>query len=110
MPSAWLCKNVFQPCDGGPRLLTIYLATLVCPTSMPSLSNSPWIRGAPHRGLAMLISRISLRISGGTVGRPPHQPLTRDRGDRRNRAVSAPDKSIDLSLIGGPNWNAMALD
>src|ERR1700757_2706523 len=30
-----------------------YLAPLVCPTSMPSLSNSPWIRGAPHSGLAM---------------------------------------------------------
>jgi hypothetical protein len=54
--------------------LTIYLATLVCPTSMPSLSNSPWIRRAPHSGLAMLISRISLRISSGTVGRPP-RPL-----------------------------------
>src|SRR5260221_6572497 len=61
------------PCDSGSRLLTIYLATLVCPISMPSLSNSPWIRGAPHSGLAMLISRISLRISGGTVGRPPRR-------------------------------------
>src|SRR5260221_7162290 len=59
--------------DDGSRLLTIYLATLVCPTSIPSLSNSPWIRGAPHSGLAMLISRISLRISGGTVGRPPRR-------------------------------------
>src|ERR1700737_4133714 len=49
----------------------MYLATLVCPISTPSLSNSPWIRGAPHSGLAVLISRISLRISGGTVGRPP---------------------------------------
>ena len=28
----------------------------------------PW---RSHNGLAMLISRISLRISGGTVGRPP---------------------------------------
>src|SRR5262245_8407284 len=26
---------------------------------MPSLSSSPWIRGAPHNGLAMLISRIN---------------------------------------------------
>src|SRR5450756_2067233 len=40
---------------------------------MPSLSNSPWIRGAPHNGLAMLISRISLRISVGKVGRPPRR-------------------------------------
>jgi hypothetical protein len=36
-------------------------------------SNSPWIRGAPHSGLAMLISRISLRISVGKVGRPPRR-------------------------------------
>src|SRR6266852_951246 len=49
------------------------LGTLVCPISMPSLSNSPWIRGAPQSGLAMLISWISLRISGGTVGRPPRR-------------------------------------
>src|SRR5712672_4130979 len=40
---------------------------------MPNLSNSPWIRGAPHGGLAMLISRISLRISVGKVGRPPRR-------------------------------------
>src|SRR5260221_9275044 len=43
--------------DDGSRRFTIYLATLVWPISMPSLSNSPWIRGAPHSGLAMLISR-----------------------------------------------------
>src|SRR5580704_10028819 len=48
----------------------MYLATLVWPISMPSLSNSPWIRGAPHSGLAMLILRISRRISTATVGRP----------------------------------------
>src|SRR5580704_3013884 len=35
---------------------------------------SPWIRGAPHSGLAMLISRISRRISNGTVGLPPRAP------------------------------------
>src|SRR5262249_680931 len=44
--------------------------TLVWLISMPSLSNSPWIRGAPHSGLAMPISRISRRISTGTFGRP----------------------------------------
>jgi hypothetical protein len=53
--------------------LAIYLATLVCPISMPSLRSSPWIRGAPHKELAMLISRISLRISVATVGRPPRR-------------------------------------
>jgi hypothetical protein len=64
-------RNVLQPWDGGSRRLTMYLATLVCPISTPSLRSSPWIRGAPHSGLAMLISRISLRISNGTVGLRP---------------------------------------
>ena len=48
----------------------MYLATLVCPTSIPSLSSSPWILGAPHSGLARLISRINRRTSIGTLGRP----------------------------------------
>src|SRR5271168_2393670 len=61
MPSAWLCKNVFQPCDGGSRLLTIYLATLVCPISMPSLRSSPWIpRRSPQRiGNAHLADKLA---------------------------------------------------
>src|SRR6266850_5413730 len=70
MPAAWLRRNVFHPCEGGPLLRAIYLATLVWPISMPSLRSSPWILGAPHNGLAMLISRISRRISNAAVGRP----------------------------------------
>jgi CubicO group peptidase (beta-lactamase class C family) len=37
----------------------------------PSFSSSPWMRGAPHKRLAKLISRISRRISTGTFGRHP---------------------------------------
>jgi hypothetical protein len=40
IPSARLRKNVLQPCDGGPLLRAIYLATLVWPMSIPSLSSS----------------------------------------------------------------------
>jgi hypothetical protein len=49
----------------------MYFATVVCPTSMPSLSSSPWMRGAPQSGLAMLISRITWRISAEALGQPP---------------------------------------
>ena len=35
-----------------------------------SLSNSPWMRGAPQSGFSPLIFRISWRISVETVGRP----------------------------------------
>ena len=58
------------PGTGGLLRRFIYLATVVCPTSIPSLSSSPWIRGAPHNGLATLISRIRVRISKGVFGRP----------------------------------------
>jgi len=49
----------------------MYLATVDSATSTPSLSSSPWIRGAPHSQLARLISRIRSRISLGIAGRPP---------------------------------------
>jgi hypothetical protein len=41
MSGAWLCKKVRHPWLGGDRRLTIYLATLDCATSNPSLSSSP---------------------------------------------------------------------
>src|SRR5271167_907831 len=48
----------------------MYLATVAWLTSMPSLSSSPWIRGAPQSGLAPLICRIRSRTSRSTDGRP----------------------------------------
>src|SRR3954453_1707827 len=48
----------------------MYLATEVWPTSIPSLRSSPWMRGAPQKGFARLISRISCRTSRGTFGLP----------------------------------------
>jgi hypothetical protein len=55
-----------------------YLPTVAWLTSMPSLSNSPWMRGAPQRGLAELIRRIRSRISGFVLERP-------DRRDRHRQ-------------------------
>src|ERR1700688_3939826 len=55
MSGAWLCKKVRHPWLGGPRRLTMYLATLDCATSNPSLSSSPWMRGAPQSGFSLLI-------------------------------------------------------
>ena len=40
--------NVFQPCEGGFRLRSIYFETVDCAAVKPSLSSSPWIRAAPH--------------------------------------------------------------
>src|SRR5215472_10400012 len=67
---AWLFRKVRQVCEGGLRRRTMYLATLVSPMVMPNLSSSPWMWGAPHRGLSQLICRIKSRTSRGTAGRP----------------------------------------
>src|SRR3984893_16125568 len=67
---AWFSRNVRQVCEGGLRQRTMYLLTLVSPISMPSLSNSPWMRGAPQVGFSRHILRIRSRTSRGSVGLP----------------------------------------
>jgi hypothetical protein len=57
---------------GWPPRLTMYLATLDCATSNPSLRSSPWMRGAPQSGFSMLIRRINTRSSESIWGRPPN--------------------------------------
>src|SRR5438094_5342389 len=44
-------------------------------TSMPSLHNSPWIRGAPQRGFADTILSTSVRIAA-VLGRPRSEEHT----------------------------------
>jgi hypothetical protein len=70
----------------GLRRLTIYLATLDCATSNPSLSSSPWMRGASQSGFSMLIRRISARSSVSTRGRPPRRRDSQ-RQQRRKPAL-----------------------
>src|SRR5258707_13726467 len=62
MSGAWLCKKVRQPWLGGARRLTMYLATVDCATLNPSLSSSPWMRGAPQSWFSVLICRISAQF------------------------------------------------
>src|SRR3954453_10875133 len=79
IPSAWLRRNVLQPCDGGRLRRAMYLATEVWPTSMPSLRSSPWMRGAPQSGAdhpdlaaivePLLIARRVLREQLGVLHR-----------------------------------------
>src|SRR6266403_3694124 len=80
-----IAKKGPPACDGPPLLRATYFATLVWPTSMPSLSSSPWMRGAPQSGLARFMFRINLRISSGTLGLPP-RCLDFQRQNDRNPA------------------------
>ena len=102
IPSAWLQRNVFHPCEGGALLRAIYLATLVWPISIPSLRSSPWILGAPHNGLAVLSSRISRRISKGTVGRPRQRldfQRQYDRNPARCQRITVSGRTIANALL-----------
>src|SRR5687767_10756360 len=54
-PRRWFAKNVRQVCDrvgGRPRK---YRDTVRSEMAIPSFSNSPWIRGAPHRQFSAAI-------------------------------------------------------
>jgi hypothetical protein len=73
MASAWLHRNVRQVWDGGPRRRIMYVETVDSAISNPSLSSSPWMRGAPHNGFSLLIRWMSSRSSRLTLclpGRP----------------------------------------
>src|SRR5499425_1328357 len=54
----------------GLRPRTMYLPTLLSPMSIPSLSSSPWMRGAPQPGFSRHIWRIRARIWWEIAGRP----------------------------------------
>ncbi len=51
IPAAWLRRKVLQVWDDGRPPLTMYLATVVSPTSMPSLSSSPCWGGRHPNGI-----------------------------------------------------------
>ena len=53
----------------------MYFDTVACETVRPSFSSSPWILGAPQRGLAQLIRRIRSRSSVLIMGRPDRRQL-----------------------------------
>jgi hypothetical protein len=44
-------------------------------TTKPSLSSSPWMRGAPQPTLSRAISRMRMRIAASVRGRPPRVRL-----------------------------------
>jgi hypothetical protein len=113
MSGAWLCRKVRHPWLGGPRRLTMYLATLDCATSNPSLSSSPWMRGAPQSGFSMLIRRISARSSVSIIAAGALKPGALQRSahfrlaDARCACGDKP-RATGCSLglnVGGQLWD-----
>jgi hypothetical protein len=83
-PSRWSLRKVFQ--SGPPRGRTLRwlrmdLATVALSTAKPSMSNSPWIRGAPQVGFSeAMVALMSRRSSamGGLPGRDLRRQKSRN--------------------------------
>ena len=63
-----------RPCEGNPSRLVMYLATVDSATSIPSISSSPCIRGAPQSVFSLLIRRMRSRISQVDLGAATTSP------------------------------------
>jgi hypothetical protein len=74
-------------------------ATVRCESSSPSLGNSPWMRGAPQRGLASAMVRTSWAISELTDGRP-----VRPRRDLQVQKARKPCRCQRITVSGRTNW------
>src|SRR5439155_1785335 len=89
--ATWFCRNVRQVCEGDFGRRGMRRATVRCDTSKPSLSSSPWMRGAPQRGLARAMVRTRWAIAEPIDGRPVralrdfHVQKARSRGPNRGR-------------------------
>jgi hypothetical protein len=58
MSGRWLRRKLRQVGEGTLGRHGIHRPTVAWLILMPSLSSSPWMRGAPHNGLALLMRRI----------------------------------------------------
>src|ERR1035437_492442 len=85
----WFSRKVRHICEGGFRRSTMYLLTLVSPTSMPSLRSSPGMRGDPQSVFSRIIFRISLRTSFDTGGRAA-LAATNPSSPKQSKSVAAP--------------------
>src|SRR5215469_4527929 len=95
----WFSRKVRQVCDGGLRQRTMYLLTLLSPMSMPSLSSSPWMRGAPQPGFSRHIWRIRSRTSHEMTGRPGWPCRTFQVQNRRKPARCQATTDSGLTMV-----------
>jgi hypothetical protein len=108
----------------------MYRAMVDSATSIPSISNSPWIRGAPHKGFsfahpsdevadlavdpraATTLARFPAPISPKAAPMPPDHGLGLDHGDRiqnRGEASVQPDEDQPIDVPQQhPRWGLAA--
>src|SRR5208282_5937718 len=88
----------------GPCRLVRYLATVDSATSIPSISSSLCIRGAPHSGFSLFICRMRSRISRSILGRPPR------RRDFQRQYARKPRRCQPITVSGLTTVMAFKID
>ena len=81
--ATWFFRNARQGGEGGRRGRTRYFSMVDLATVIPSVRNSPRMRGEPQRGFAVEMSRIRVRTSWLTTGRPGLLWLSRAQWARK---------------------------
>ena len=76
-------------------------ATVRCETSRPSLSSSPWMRGAPQSGFASAMVCTRLASSEPPGGRP-----VRPRRDFQVQKARKPCRCQRITVSGRTRWRA----
>jgi hypothetical protein len=108
MPSAWLRRNVFHPCEGGPLLRGIYLATLVWPDidaeleklSMDSRRSPQWA-GDAH----LADQPANLQRYGGRPQRCRDFQRQYDLKPARCQRITVSGRTIaSVSYVLGNSW------
>src|SRR5580692_10403965 len=96
----------------------MYLATVACDSSNPSFNSSPWIRGAPQRGLAKLILRIRAAqrmaafpfpVQSESLPVPSDHGLRLDDKQRRSPTSPKPREPNPQNAVSGSEIKAMSL-
>src|SRR6266481_5370776 len=90
----------------------MYLATLDCATSNPSLSSSPWMRGAPHSGLRADLAP-ALKVAADLRNEFAHrldtklgEKLARNLIDKLPLALKTRIQTIFSDAMASPAWRA----
>jgi hypothetical protein len=91
---------------GGLRERSMYLLTLLSPMSKPSLSSSPWMRGAPQPGF----SRHILRIRSRTLRERGRPGWPRRTFEVQNRRKPARCQAMTVSSLTWPVRTPVAPD
>jgi len=88
-------------CEGDFGRRGMSRATVRCETLKPSLSSSPWMRGAPQSGFASAMVRTSFATSEPTDGRPV-RPLR----DFHVQNARKPCRCQRITVSGRTTWSA----